>query len=153
MLQEGKKAPAFSLPSSAGGKVALKDLAGKWVVLYFYPKDMTPGCTMEAQDFRDLAKDFKKADTVVVGVSKDSCARHDKFKEKYDLSFTLVSDEDGDMCESFGVWQEKSLYGRKFMGIVRATFLLDEKGIVREVWPKVKVKGHAAEVLAAAKAL
>lgn len=153
MLKAGDKAPAFNLPTDSGGKLSLKDLKGKKAVIYFYPKDMTPGCTTEAQDFRDLAKDFKKADTVIVGVSKDSCARHDKFKEKYDLSFALVSDEDGDMCESFGVWQEKSLYGRKFMGIVRATFLLDEKGVIREVWPKVKVKGHAAEVLAAAKAL
>ncbi len=153
MLKAGDKAPDFDLPTDGGGKLKLKDLKGKKAVVYFYPKDMTPGCTTEAQDFRDHAKAFQKAGAVVVGVSKDSVARHDKFKEKYDLPFHLVSDEDGDLCEKFGVWQEKSLYGRKFMGIVRATFLLDEKGVVRQVWPKVKVKGHAEEVLAATKAL
>lgn len=153
MLKSGDEVPAFSHPTDGGGKLSLKDLKRKKAVLYFYPKDMTPGCTTEAEDFRDRAKEFAKSGAVIVGISKDSAARHDKFKEKYRLPFILLSDEGGDLCERFGVWQEKSLYGRKFMGIVRSTFLIDEKGIVRQVWPKVKVKGHADEVLAALKAL
>ena len=152
-LTVGDKAPAFNLPTDGGGTLALKDLKGKTVVLYFYPKDDTPGCTTEAQGFRDAIKDFEKAGAVIVGASKDSVARHDKFKAKYDLPFHLVSDEDGTLCEAYGVWVEKNMYGRKYMGIQRATFLIDEKGVVRETWPKVKVKEHAAEVLAAVKAL
>ena len=153
MLETGDKAPNFDLPVNGGGTLSLKDLKGKAVVMYFYPKDMTPGCTTEAQDFRDYIKDFQKADSVVVGVSKDSVTRHDKFVDKYDLPFVLVSDEEGTMCEDFGVWQEKKLYGKTFMGIVRATFVIDEKGKVAAVWPKVKVKGHIDEVLAAVKDL
>jgi len=153
MPPEGKKAPAFSLPADDGGKVSLKDLAGKKVVIYFYPKDDTPGCTTEAIAFSALKKQFDKAGTVVLGVSKDSVERHCKFRDKHDLTVRLLSDEDGKMIEAYGAWQEKSLYDRKFMGIVRSTILLDEKGIVRRVWPKVKVKGHAEEVLEAAKAL
>lgn len=153
MLEVGDKAPAFSLPTNGGGTLSLKDLKGKTAVIYFYPKDMTPGCTTEAQDFTARIKDFEKAGAVVVGVSKDSVARHDKFVEKHGLPFVLVSDEEGTMCEDFGVWQEKSLYGRKFMGIVRATFVIDGKGKVVAVWPKVKVKGHVDEVLAAVKEL
>lgn len=153
MLDIGDKMPAFSLPTNGGGKLSSKDLKGKAVVVYFYPKDMTPGCTTEANDFKDRIKDFEKAGAMVVGVSKDSVARHDKFTEKYDLPFALVSDEDGTMCEDFGVWQEKSLYGRKFMGIVRATFVFDAKRVVRAAWPKVKVKGHVDEVLEAVKGL
>ncbi len=153
MLEIGDKAPAFSLPTNGGGKLSLKDLKGKKAVIYFYPKDMTPGCTTEANDFKDRIKDFGKAGAVVVGVSKDSVTRHDKFVEKHDLPFQLVSDEDGTMCEAFGVWQEKKLYGRTFLGIVRATFVIDEKGKVRAVWPKVKVKGHVDEVLATVKDL
>jgi peroxiredoxin Q/BCP len=152
-LDVGDKAPDFSLPTDGGGKLSLKDLKGKTVVLYFYPKDMTPGCTTEAQDFRDLAKQFEKAGAVVVGASKDSVKRHDNFKAKHDLNFQLVSDEEGTLCEDYGVWQKKKLYGREFMGIVRATFIIDAKGKVAKVWPKVKVKGHAQEVLEAVQAL
>ena len=123
------------------------------MVLYFYPKDDTPGCTTEAQGFRDAIKDFEKAGAVIVGASKDSVARHDKFKAKYDLPFHLVSDEDGTLCEAYGVWVEKNMYGRKYMGIQRATFLIDGTGVIREIWPKVKVKEHTAEVLAAVQAL
>lgn len=153
MLDIGDKVPAFSLPTNGGGKLSLKDLKGKKAVIYFYPKDMTPGCTTEANDFKDRIKDFQKAGAVVVGISKDSVTRHDKFVDKYDLPFVLVSDEEGTMCEDFGVWQEKKLYGKTFMGIVRATFVIDEKGKVAAVWPKVKVKGHIDEVLAAVKDL
>ena len=153
MLDIGDKVPAFSLPTNGGGKLSLKDLKGKKAVIYFYPKDMTPGCTTEANDFKDRIKDFQKAGALVVGVSKDSVTRHDKFVDKYDLPFVLVSDEEGTMCDDFGVWQEKKLYGKTFMGIVRATFVIDEKGKVAAVWPKVKVKGHVDEVLAAVKDL
>jgi len=153
MVEIGKKAPAFKLPTDGGGTVALKDLKGRKVVLYFYPKDDTPGCTTEACGFRDAFPDFTKVDAVIIGVSKDSVARHDKFKGKYELPFTLASDEDGTVCEAYGTWIEKSLYGRKYMGIDRATFLIDEQGVLRGEWRKVKVKGHVDDVLAAAKAL
>ncbi|MCE7997654.1 MAG: thioredoxin-dependent thiol peroxidase [Rhodobiaceae bacterium] len=152
-LKEGLKAPAFSLPTDGGGKVRLADLKGQNVVLYFYPKDMTPGCTTEAIDFSGHAAAFKKANTVVVGVSKDSVERHDKFKAKHDLSVTLASDESGAMLEKYGVWQEKKLYGKVFMGIVRSTILINAEGKIVKIWPKVRVKGHADEVLEAAKAL
>ena len=153
MVEIGKKAPAFKLPADGGGTIALKELKGQKVVLYFYPKDDTPGCTTEACGFRDAFPDFTKVDAVVIGVSKDSVARHDKFKAKHDLPFALASDEDGKVCEAYGTWVEKSLYGRKYMGIDRATFLIDEQGVLRGEWRKVKVKGHVDEVLAAAKAL
>lgn len=153
MLDTGDKAPNFNLPVNGGGNLALKDLKGKTVVMYFYPKDMTPGCTTEAQDFRDRAKDFEKAGAVIVGVSKDSVKRHDNFVEKQSLPFQLISDENGSLCEDFGVWVEKNMYGRKYMGIQRATFVIDSKGVIRHVWPKVKVKGHADEVLDAVKSL
>lgn len=147
MLDVGDKTPDFNLPTSGGGTLSLKDLKGKTVVMYFYPKDMTPGCTTEAQDFRDHIKEFDKAGCVVVGVSKDSVKRHDNFVAKQDLPFQLLSDETGTLCENFGVWMEKNMYGRKYMGIQRATFVIDAKGVIRHVWPKVKVKGHAGEVL------
>jgi thioredoxin-dependent peroxiredoxin len=153
MVEIGKKAPAFKLPTDGGGTVALKDLKGQKVVLYFYPKDDTPGCTTEACGFRDALPDFSKVDAVVIGVSKDSVARHDKFKAKHDLPFTLAADEDGTVCEAYGTWIEKSLYGRKYMGIDRATFLIDEQGVLRGEWRKVKVKGHVDDVLAAARDL
>ncbi|MBO6946692.1 MAG: thioredoxin-dependent thiol peroxidase [Rhodospirillales bacterium] len=153
MLDTGDKVPNFNLPVNGGGNLALKDLKGKTVVMYFYPKDMTPGCTTEAQDFRDLIKQFDKAGAVVVGVSKDSVKRHDNFVEKQSLPFKLISDEDGSLCEDFGVWVEKNMYGRKYMGIQRATFVIDAKGVIRHVWPKVKVKGHADEVLEVVKSL
>ncbi|ABS64875.1 alkyl hydroperoxide reductase/ Thiol specific antioxidant/ Mal allergen [Parvibaculum lavamentivorans DS-1] len=148
---EGKKAPAFSLPADDGTKVTLKALAGKKVVLYFYPKDDTPGCTTEGIEFSALKKKFDAAGAVVLGVSKDTVDKHCKFRDKHNLTVRLLSDEDGKTVEAYGVWGEKSLYGRKFMGINRVTFLIDEKGVVRKVWPKVKVKGHAEDVLAAAR--
>ena len=150
---EGKKAPSFSLPADDGSKVSLKSLAGKKAVLYFYPKDDTPGCTTEGIAFSALKKKFDAAGTVVLGISKDSIEKHCKFRDKHNLTVRLLSDEEGKMLEAYGVWTEKSLYGRKFMGIERSTFLIDEKGVVRKVWPKVKVNGHAEEVLEAAKAL
>jgi peroxiredoxin Q/BCP len=150
---EGKKAPAFTMPTDGGGKVSLKDLKGRNVVLYFYPKDDTPGCTKEACGFRDALADFSGVDAEIIGVSKDSVARHDKFKAKYELPFTLASDEDGSVCEKYGTWVEKSMYGRKYMGIERATFLIDGTGKVRRVWRKVKVAGHVDEVLEAVRAL
>ena len=152
-VKAGDKAPGFKLPQDGGGELSLKELKGKTVVLYFYPKDDTPGCTMEAQAFRDHIKDFKKAGAVVVGASKDSVKRHDNFKAKHKLPFALVSDADGALCAAYGVWVEKKLYGRAYMGIERATFLIDGKGMVREAWRNVKVKGHADAVLDAVRKL
>ncbi|MGD9502983.1 MAG: thioredoxin-dependent thiol peroxidase [Methyloceanibacter sp.] len=149
----GDKAPDFSLPEDGGGKVSLKALKGKTVVLYFYPKDDTPGCTAEACAFRDRLPDFTKAKAAIIGISRDPVASHDKFKTKYKLPFPLASDEDGKVCEAYGVWVEKSMYGRTYMGIERTTFLIDAKGVIRNVWRKVKVTGHAEEVLEAAAAL
>jgi peroxiredoxin Q/BCP len=150
-LHVGDPAPDFDLPG-ADGPVSLKALKGKTVVLYFYPKDDTTGCTAEACGFRDSIPKFGKVEAAVIGISKDSVASHDKFKKKYELPFTLASDADGKVCEAYGVWVEKSMYGRKYMGIERATFLIDEKGVVQGVWHKVKVPGHVDAVLAAAKA-
>ena len=152
-IDAGDKAPAFTLPTDGGGTVSLAKLRGKKVILYFYPKDDTPGCTKEACGFRDSFPDFSKAGAEVIGISKDSVKRHDNFKAKYKLPFHLAADVDGAVCEAYGTWIEKSMYGRKYMGIERATFLIDGKGVVRRVWHKVKVPGHAEEVLAAAKAL
>jgi thioredoxin-dependent peroxiredoxin len=149
----GSKAPAFSLPRDGGSTVALSDFAGKKLVLYFYPRADTPGCTKEAIDFSRLRGDFSRAGTEVVGVSADPVAAQDKFKTKHKLSVALASDETHRMLEAYGVWQEKSLYGRKFLGIVRTTFLIGGDGRVAKVWPRVSVDGHADEVLAAAKAL
>ena len=149
----GDKAPDFTLPTDGGGKLSLKDLKGKTVVLYFYPKDDTSGCTAEACAFRDSLPDFTKVRAAVVGISRDSVASHDTFKAKYKLPFPLASDEDGKMCAAYGTWVEKSMYGRKYMGIERATFLIDGKGVVRGMWRKVKIPGHAEEVLQAAAAL
>jgi len=146
------KAPGFDLPTDGEGTLKLSDLKGRKVVLYFYPKDSTPGCTVEAKDFRDRIEDFAKAGAAIGGASKDSIKRHDNFKAKNALPFTLISDTDGALCEAYGVWVQKKLYGRSYTGIERATFLIDEKGIIREVWRQVKVKGHADEVLAAVKA-
>ncbi|MDO8838177.1 MAG: thioredoxin-dependent thiol peroxidase [Parvibaculum sp.] len=149
----GAKAPAFKLPADDGSAVTLKQLAGKKVVLYFYPKDDTPGCTTEAIAFSALKKKFDAAGAVVLGVSKDTVEKHCKFRDKHGLTVRLLSDEDGKTLEAYGVWGEKSLYGRKFMGITRTTVLIDGKGMVSKVWPKVKVKDHAEEVLAAVKEL
>ena len=146
-LAEGGRAPDFTLPRDGGGTVSLKDFKGKSVVLYFYPKDDTPGCTMEAQAFTAQAGKFKKAGAVVIGVSKDSVKRHDNFKTKYDLDLILASDEAGKTLENYGVWVEKMNYGRKYMGIERSTFLIDGAGKVAKIWRKVKVKGHAEDVL------
>ena len=148
-LKEGKKAPAFALPSSDGGKVSLKDFAGRKVVLYFYPKDDTSGCTKEACQFRDAKKEFEGAGAVILGVSPDRLPSHEKFIAKFDLPFALLSDEDHKVAEKYGVWKEKSLYGRKYMGIERTTFVIDAEGRIAKVFPKVKVPDHDREVLEA----
>lgn len=151
-LAAGDKAPDFSLPANGGQTISLKGLKGKNVVLYFYPKDDTPGCTIEAKDFRDHLKEFETLNTVILGASKDSVESHDKFKTKYCLPFALLSDT-GSLCEDYGVWGEKSMYGKTYMGIARTTFLIDKDGVIRNVWAKVKVDGHVKEVLEAVKAL
>jgi thioredoxin-dependent peroxiredoxin len=152
-LTPGTKAPAFSLPATGGKDISLESLKGKKVVLYFYPKDDTSGCTLEAKDFQAIRKEFEAADTEIVGVSPDPLKSHDKFRTKYDLEFPLASDEEKSMLEAYGVWVEKSMYGRKYMGVERTTVLIDRDGTIAQVWNKVKVPGHATEVLAAAKAL
>lgn len=152
-IEVGDKAPALTLPAAGGGTVSLAKLKGKIVVAYFYPKDDTSGCTKEAEGFRDVYARLTKAGAAVLGISKDSVASHDKFRKKYDLPFPLLSDAEGTACEAFGTWVEKSLYGRKYMGIERATFLIDGKGVVRRIWRKVKVPGHIDDVVAAVKAL
>lgn len=141
----------FSAAATGDKTVRLKDLRGKKVVLYFYPKDSTPGCTTEGQDFRDLHRKFRRANAVVLGVSRDSIASHEKFRAKHDFPFDLLSDSDEALCRQFDVIKEKTLYGRKFLGIERSTFLIDENGKLRDEWRKVRVKGHAAEVLEAVK--
>ncbi len=150
-LKEGKKAPAFTLEDASGKKISLKDYSGKKVVLYFYPKDMTSGCTAEACDFRDALPDFKKLKTAVLGVSPDPVKSHEKFAEKYDLNFPLLSDTDKKVVEKYGVWKEKSMYGKKYMGVERTTFIIDEEGKIQKIFPKVKVKGHVEEVKKALK--
>jgi peroxiredoxin Q/BCP len=149
----GRKVPEFSLPATGGKPWKLSDVAGEKVVIYFYPKDMTSGCTRESQDFRDLHPAFRKAKVRLVGVSRDSIASHHKFREKERLPFELLADEDEKVCKLFDVIKEKSLYGRKYLGIERSTFLLDGAGILQREWRKVKVDGHAEEVLEAAKSL
>jgi peroxiredoxin Q/BCP len=149
--QEGKKAPAFALGDADGAKVQLKDFAGKYVVLYFYPRDNTPGCTVEACDFRDGNAAFKKAGAVVLGVSPDSAKSHLKFIDKFKLSFPLLVDEDHAVAEKYGAWGEKVMYGKKMMGLIRSTFLIGPDGTLLKAWRKVKVKDHAADVLAALK--
>lgn len=153
MLADGDKAPAFELPTDAGDTLALSALKGTPVVLYFYPKDDTSGCTAEAKDFSRLAPDFRDAGVEVIGVSPDSTASHQKFRKKYDLTIRLAADADKAVAMAYGVWVEKSMYGRKYMGVERATFLIDAKGRISSSWRKVKVPGHAEEVLAAARAL
>ena len=150
MITEGQKAPSLQVTTSEGETIDLA-VPGGPLVLYFYPKDDTPGCTREAVDFTSLADEFRKAGTKVVGVSRDPMTRHVKFATKYGLKVPLASDEDGTISDAFGTWGEKSLYGRKYMGMARATFLIGPDGVVRKVWPKVKVAGHAEEVLAAAR--
>ena len=152
-LDVGQPAPDFTLPADGGGTVSLSAFAGKTVVLYFYPKDDTPGCTREACAFRDLLPDFSGAGAVVIGVSKDSPASHDKFKAKYQLPFILAADSETTLAQSYGVWIEKKNYGKTYMGMDRATFVIDGASVVRAVWRKVKVDGHAEKVLAAVKGL
>jgi thioredoxin-dependent peroxiredoxin len=152
-LIPGKKAPSFSLPRDGGGNISLSDFAGQNLVLYFYPKADTPGCTREAQAFSKLRAAFQRSGTAVLGVSADPVKAQDKFRDKYDLTIPLASDETHKMLEAYGVWGEKSMYGRKFMGVNRITYLIDKNGKIARVWPKVSVDGHAEEVLEAAKAL
>ncbi len=149
-LSVGDMAPEFSLPGDGGSTIALSSYRGKKVVLYFYPKDDTSGCTKEAIEFNGLKAEFAKADTVIVGMSPDSPKSHDKFKAKYDLTFPIAADENKTALEAYGVWVEKSMYGRKYMGVERTTVLIGADGRIVAIWPKVKVDGHAAEVLKAA---
>ena len=152
-LSIGDKAPDFTLPTDGNGTISLAAQKGRKVILYFYPKDDTPGCTKEACGFRDALPHFSGSGAVVIGVSKDTVAKHDRFKKKYELPFPLAADVDGTVTEAYGCWVEKSLYGKKYMGIDRATFLIDGDGIVRGIWHKVKVDGHVDAVLTAARAL
>lgn len=149
----GENAPNFNHPTGDGGECKLSDFKGKPLVLYFYPKGDTPGCTTEAQGFRDAMAEFANFDATIVGVSKDTVKKHDRFKARHDLNFTLISDEDGTLCEAYGVWVEKNLYGRKYMGIERSTYLIDGEGKIAKVWRKVRVKGHVDNVLEAVQAL
>src|SRR6478672_11185713 len=153
MIEVGKKAPAFTLESSDGDKVKLADLAGKTVVLYFYPRDNTPGCTVEAEGFRDAVPALKKLGAVVVGVSKDSIASHCKFRDKYKLSFPLLSDPDGKVLEAYGAWGDKVMYGKKMKGVIRSTVVIDKAGKIARHWPKVSVKGHVDDVVDSVKQL
>ena len=148
-LNVGDTAPDFTLPTDNDGKITLSDLRGKKTVLYFYPKDSTPGCTTESCDFRDAMADFNDLGAQIIGFSKCSVTKHNNFKAKQNLNFPLASDEHSDVCERYGTWKEKSMYGKKFMGIERTTFLIDENGVIEKIWPKVKVKGHVDEVKAA----
>lgn len=153
ILEAGEKAPTFELPTDEGNINTNEFLGKKNIVVYFYPKDDTPGCTTEGKDFSEHAEQFAAANTEIVGISKCSVDKHCKFKAKYGFNFALASDENSDVCEQFGVWVEKNMYGKKYMGIQRATFLINKEGIVSNAWPKVKVPGHVAEVLTAAKEL
>jgi len=152
-MQIGDQFPDFTLPRDGGTSMSLSDFTGKKLILFLYPKDDTPGCTIESIDFTARAADFEDASAVVVGLSKDSAVSHDKFIKKHKLGMPLLSDEDGSLLESLGVWVEKNMYGRTYMGIERTTFLIDETGAIRQIWNKVKVKGHVDAVLEAAKAL
>lgn len=152
-ISVGKKVPDFSATTADGGNWKLKEAKGSKVVLFFYPKDMTSGCTVEAQQFRDHHAAFKRTNTLVIGVSRDSCRSHQRFKDKESLNYELLSDEDEALCKLFDVIREKNMYGKKVFGIERSTFLIDEKGVLAAEWRKVKADGHASEVLAAAKAL
>jgi len=152
-LSIGDVAPSFEVKTDGSGKFSLDEAKGSPLVLYFYPKDDTPGCTKEACGFRDAFPDFSELNAIIVGVSKDTVAKHDKFKAKYELPFHLASDEDGSLCEAYGTWVEKSMYGKKYMGIERATFLIDASGVIQGIWRKVKVNGHVEEVLEASRAL
>lgn len=147
MLDVGTNVPEFSLPDQNGKVHNINSYKGHWIILYFYPKDLTPGCTTEACNFQDALPDFKSIDAVIFGISKDSVKQHKKFAEKYNLQFPLLSDENGDICEQFGVWQKKSMYGKEYMGIQRSTFIINPEGKIVKVYPKVKVKEHHTEIL------
>ena len=151
MLNEGDKAPSFNMPTNKGENVSLSKLKGEKIVLYFYPRDDTPGCTKEACGFRDDLSKYKRAGAVVIGVSRDSVESHEKFVKKFDLNFMLASDKEGDVCEKYDAWRMKNMYGKEYMGIGRSTFLIDTKGKINKIWPKVKVDGHVDEVLKAVK--
>ncbi len=146
-LKIGDQAPDFTVMTDTNEELSLSDLRGKNVILYFYPKDNTPGCTKEACDFRDFLKNFEKHNTVILGVSRDTPKKHTQFKQKYALPFTLLADENGNVCEAYGIINKKSLFGRTFLGIQRSTFLIDKKGIIRNIWRKIKVAGHIEQVL------
>lgn len=146
-LEVGQKAPNFTAPIQTGDTISLSDFLGKTVILYFYPKDNTSGCTKQAEAFRDLHKDFLDQNVVILGVSKDSVKSHQKFIDKFDLPFDLISNEDTQICQDYGIWKEKSMYGRKYMGVERTTFVIDTEGNIQKIWPKVKVPGHVEEVL------
>lgn len=148
-MQIGDLVPEFKLPASGGGNISNADLKGKWVVLYFYPKDLTPGCTNEAINFSDMLPAFEAKNAIILGVSKDTVSSHDKFVSKHDLKVGLIADTEGTLCDAFECWVEKSMYGKTYMGIERSTFLIDPDGKVVEIWRKVKVNGHAEKVLAA----
>lgn len=152
-LSAGMKAPDFSVAFDSAQDVTTESLKGKHKVIYFYPKDDTPGCTIEAQDFRDTMADFERAGAVIIGVSRDSVKSHDNFKQKFCLPFPLASDEAGTMCEDYGVWVEKSMYGKSYMGVERTTFLIDKSGTIRQIWRKVKVEAHVQDVLKATRNL
>lgn len=149
MIKEGNKAPAFSLPASTGGKLSLKDFAGKTLIMFFYPKDNTPGCTTESCEFRDVRKKLEKKGVEIVGVSKDSLESHENFVSKYGLNFPLLSDEEGKTIEKYGAWGEKNNYGKKYMGIIRTTVVINPDGRVKKIFPKVRVKGHVDKVIEA----
>ncbi len=152
-LNIGDSAPDFTLPTDGEGEITLSSLKGQKVVIYFYPKDDTPGCTKESQGFNEALDAFKALNTNIIGISKDSVAKHDKFKAKYDLQFPLASDENGTTCEDYDVWKEKNMYGKKYMGIERTTFLIDENGKIAQIWRKVKVAGHVEAVQAEAQSI
>lgn len=147
MLEIGKSIPQFSLPDQDRKIHNIKDYKGKWVIIYFYPKDLTPGCTTEACNFQEALPDFNSIDAVIFGISKDSVKQHKKFANKYNLQFSLLSDENSDVCEQFGVWQKKSMYGKEYMGIARSTFIVNPAGKIVKVYPKVNVKEHHSEIL------
>ena len=148
-IEIGDTAPEFTLPADGGTEITLSAFQGQYVVLYFYPKDDTSGCTAQACGFRDSFPDFQGVNTQIIGISKDKPSKHDKFKAKYDLNFPLASDEEGEICDKYGVWVEKSMYGRKYMGVERSTFIINEKGVITHMWRKVKVPGHVETVLKA----
>ena len=152
-IQEGDEAPAFTVPSDSGRELGPADFAGKPLVIYFYPKDDTPGCTAQACAFRDMMPEWQRLGVAIIGISKDDIGRHEKFRDKFTLNFPLLADTDGRVCEAYGTWVEKSMYGRKYMGIDRATFLVDGAGVIRRIWRNVKVPGHIDAVREAVEAL